>query len=140
MRLSACAFDGDAVDVAQDERSQTVVAHGESFDAPELDAAVGVVTGGTSDAPYAGEAAVIARKMGAIADFIKTWGVDHLDTLRDVDALVVAAGREGALPTVVAGLVNTPVIGCRRLSATDTTPRVKPHSRECCSHVPCSRQ
>jgi NCAIR mutase (PurE)-related protein len=37
--------------------------------------------------------------------------LDRLDALRDADVLVVAAGREGALPTVVAGLVDVPLIG-----------------------------
>jgi NCAIR mutase (PurE)-related protein len=36
---------------------------------------------------------------------------DQLDSLREMDVLIVAAGREGALPTVVAGLVDVPVIG-----------------------------
>jgi hypothetical protein len=37
--------------------------------------------------------------------------LDVLDPIRGADVVVVAAGREGALPTVVAGLVDTPVIG-----------------------------
>lgn len=116
--LAATEFDGGPVAVTHDERARTIVAHAASFDAPDLDAAVGVVTGGTSDAPFAGEAAAIAREMGASVDFIEDVGVahlgrvlDHLETLREADVLVVAAGREGALPTVVAGLVDTPVIG-----------------------------
>jgi NCAIR mutase (PurE)-related protein len=37
--------------------------------------------------------------------------LDRLEALREHDVLVVAAGREGALPTVVAGLVDTPLLG-----------------------------
>jgi NCAIR mutase (PurE)-related protein len=37
--------------------------------------------------------------------------LDSLGAIRGADAVVVAAGREGALPTVVAGLVDTPVVG-----------------------------
>jgi len=60
----------------------------------------------------------VLREMGAAVERIEDVGVahlgrvlDHLDTLREADVVVVAAGREGALPTVVAGLVDTPVIG-----------------------------
>jgi len=104
--------------VTRDARARTLVAHAPSFEPPDLDATVGVVTGGTSDAPVAGEAAVVAREMGATVDWIEDVGVAHIgrsldqvERLRETDALVVAAGREGALPTVLAGLVNTPVIG-----------------------------
>ena len=107
-----------AVDVDYDARARTVVAHAPDFEPPTLDATVAIATGGTSDAPVAGEAAVIAREMGAAVEWIEDVGVAHLgrvvdvlDTLRAADVVVVAAGREGALPTVVAGLVDTPVIG-----------------------------
>jgi phosphoribosylcarboxyaminoimidazole (NCAIR) mutase len=65
-----------------------------------------------------GEAATIAGEMGATVERVADLGVaglhrllDALPTLREADVLVVAAGREGALPTVFAGLVDTPVIG-----------------------------
>jgi NCAIR mutase (PurE)-related protein len=100
------------------DRSGVVVAHAPDFEPPDLDATVRTVTGGTSDAIPAGEAAAVAREMGATVERIEDVGVaaltrivDQLDRLRSADVLVVAAGREGALPTVVAGLVNTPVIG-----------------------------
>jgi hypothetical protein len=106
------------VAVDRDERARTVVAHASDFDPPSLAATVAVVTAGTSDAPVAGEAAVIAREMGATVEWIEDVGVAHLGRIVDVlepiraaDVVVVAAGREGALPTVVAGLVDTPVIG-----------------------------
>ncbi|WP_436923320.1 nickel pincer cofactor biosynthesis protein LarB [Halosimplex amylolyticum] len=105
-----------AVDV--DDRSGVVVATTPDFDRPDLDAAVGVVTAGTSDAVPAGEAAAVAREMGATVERVDDVGVaslarvvDSLETLRDQDVLVVAAGREGALPTVLAGLVDVPIIG-----------------------------
>ena len=104
--------------VEDDERARTLVATVPSFDPPELDATVGVVTGGTADAAAAGEATVILEAMGATVERIEDVGVaslvrvlDQLPTLREQDVLVVAAGREGALPTVVAGLVDVPVIG-----------------------------
>ena len=110
--------DHPAAEVTVHERSDVVVAHAADFEPPELAATVGVVTAGTSDAIPAGEAAILAEEMGATVERIEDVGVaaltrivDQLDRLRDADVLVVAAGREGALPTVVAGLVDTPVIG-----------------------------
>lgn len=101
-----------------DPRARTLVAHGVKYDRPELDASIGVISAGTADAAAAGEAAVVAREVGATVDRIDDVGVanltritDRLPALRDHDVLIVAAGREGALPTVVAGLVDTPVIG-----------------------------
>ncbi|WP_459194583.1 nickel pincer cofactor biosynthesis protein LarB [Halosimplex sp. J119] len=101
-----------------DDRSGVVVARTPEFNRPDLDATVGVVTAGTSDAIPAGEAAAIAREMGATIERVDDIGVaslarvvDSLDVLRDQDVLVVAAGREGALPTVLAGLIDVPIIG-----------------------------
>ncbi len=100
------------------ERSAVLAVHSATFDFPDVDATVCVVTGGTVDAGPAGEAVAIATEMGATVERIEDVGVasiarllDQVETLRAADVLVVAAGREGALPTVVAGLVDTPVIG-----------------------------
>ncbi|ELZ38571.1 nickel pincer cofactor biosynthesis protein LarB [Halorubrum tebenquichense] len=110
--------DGDAsATVDRDDRTGTVVAHAADFEPPSLDATVAVVAAGTADAPVAGEAAVVAREVGATVDRVDDVGVanldrilDQADRIREADAVVVAAGREGALPTVVAGLVDAPVI------------------------------
>jgi pyridinium-3,5-biscarboxylic acid mononucleotide synthase len=76
-----------------------------------------VLCAGTSDLPVAEEAAITARMMGHAAAITSDVGVagihrlfDHLPQLREANALVVVAGMEGALPSVVAGLVETPVI------------------------------
>jgi NCAIR mutase (PurE)-related protein len=76
-----------------------------------------VVSAGTSDEPVAEEAAITARFVGARADVLRDVGVAglhrllaHQDALRSADALVVVAGMEGALPSVVAGLVDVPVV------------------------------
>ncbi|PSP56739.1 hypothetical protein BRC82_01290 [Halobacteriales archaeon QS_1_67_19] len=105
-------------DVTVHDRERVVAVHDPDFEVSDCEATVGVVAAGTSDAVPAGEAAIIAAEMGATAERIDDVGVaaltrivDQLDRLRDVDVLVVAAGREGALPTVVAGLVDAPVIG-----------------------------
>jgi len=101
-----------------DERAGTLVAHASDFEPPALDATVGIVTGGTADAAVAGEAATIAAEMGVRIDRVEDVGVagiarvlDRIERLREADVLIVAAGREGALPTVVAGLVDVPVVG-----------------------------
>ena len=100
------------------ETAGAVVVHAAGYEPPDLDATVAVVTAGTSDDGVAGEAALIAGEMGATVERVDDVGVagihrlvDRLSTLRAADVAVVAAGREGALPTVVAGLVDTPVIG-----------------------------
>jgi len=107
-----------AVTVRYDDRSGVVIVHGPDFERPDLNAAVGVVTAGTSDAVPAGEAAAVAGEMGATITRVDDVGVaslarltDQVGRLREQDVLVVAAGREGALPTVVAGLVDVPVVG-----------------------------
>lgn len=76
-----------------------------------------VVAAGTSDLPVAREAYLTARYLGRAVDMIVDVGVaglhrilSHLDVLRGAGVLVVAAGMDGALPSVVAGLVETPVI------------------------------
>ncbi|MDS0281894.1 nickel pincer cofactor biosynthesis protein LarB [Haloarcula onubensis] len=104
--------------VRWDERSRWLVATAPDFERPAIEAGVGIVTAGTSDAVPAGEAAMVASEMGADVTRIDDVGVaslartvDAVDRLRGQDVLVVAAGREGALPTVVAGLVDTPVVG-----------------------------
>jgi hypothetical protein len=110
----------EAIDaeVVHHERSRVLIVHAEGFEPPSIDARVGVVTGGTADAEPAGEAAVIASETGASVERVEDVGVanltrivDQLPVLREQDVLIVAAGREGALPTVVAGLVDVPVIG-----------------------------
>lgn len=100
------------------DRPSVLVAHGPDFEPPSLAASVGVVTAGTADAVPAGEAAAIAGEMGATVERISDVGVaaltrltDQLGRLRAHDVLVVAAGREGALPTVTAGLVDVPIVG-----------------------------
>jgi hypothetical protein len=78
---------------------------------------VTVVTGGTSDIPVAEEAAVTAELMGNKVEKIFDVGVaglhrllDRLPKLREAKVLVVVAGMEGALPSVVGGLVSAPII------------------------------
>lgn len=76
-----------------------------------------VVSAGTSDLPVAEEATLTARACGARVKAIYDVGVSglhrllaHIDQLQQARALVVCAGMEGALPSVVGGLVAAPVI------------------------------
>lgn len=78
---------------------------------------IDVVCAGTSDLPVAEEAAVTARLMGNTVELIADVGVAGIhrllaqkQSLQSARVLIVCAGMEGALPTVVAGLVNAPVL------------------------------
>jgi NCAIR mutase (PurE)-related protein len=96
-------------------RARMVVAAHE--EAPPGTGLVLVVSAGTSDAPVAEEAAVTARALGARVEELRDVGVAglhrltaHVELLRRANALVVVAGMEGALASVVGGLVARPVI------------------------------
>jgi hypothetical protein len=78
---------------------------------------IAVVTAGTSDLPVAEEAAITAEIFGNRVERIVDVGVagvhrlfDKLDLIRGARVIVVVAGMEGALPSVVGGLVDKPVI------------------------------
>ncbi len=81
---------------------------------------IGVISAGTSDIPVAEEAILIAEEMGCQITRIYDVGVAGLHRLlrplrdllsEDVDVIITVAGMDGALPSVVAGLVPVPVIG-----------------------------
>ncbi len=76
-----------------------------------------VLTAGTSDLPVAREAVVTAEALGTATRLIADVGVAgihrllrHRDEFAGADVIVVAAGMDGALPSVVGGLVDCPVI------------------------------
>jgi pyridinium-3,5-biscarboxylic acid mononucleotide synthase len=84
---------------------------------PEPRGEVVVLSAGTSDERVAAEAAIVARAFGAGVRRICDVGVAGLhrlvaerDALAAADCLVVVAGMEGALPSVVGGLVGTPIV------------------------------
>lgn len=83
----------------------------------EAEGNVLVLSAGTSDRGVAEEAVVTARHLGANVEHIADVGVaglhrllSHTERLRSARVLVVVAGMEGALPSVVGGLVDRPVI------------------------------
>jgi NCAIR mutase (PurE)-related protein len=88
---------------------------------PQTGGRVGVISAGTSDMPWAEEAVLICREMGCQVHTAYDVGVAGLHRLWEplrylleevqVDVLIVAAGMDGALPSVVSGIVDVPVIG-----------------------------
>ena len=85
--------------------------------APRLQGDVVIVTAGTADIPVAEEARVTATTMGSAVETLFDIGVagmhrllDHIDRLQRARVLIVVAGMDGVLPTVVGGLVKTPII------------------------------
>ncbi|WP_130864151.1 nickel pincer cofactor biosynthesis protein LarB [Bacilliculturomica massiliensis] len=86
-------------------------------DQPRSDKVIAVVTAGTSDIPVAEEAAITAETFGNTVDRIYDVGVAgihrlfaRMDRLQAANVLIVVAGMEGALASVVGGLVDKPVI------------------------------
>ena len=84
---------------------------------PAPSGTVTVVSAGTSDEPVAAEAAFVARTYGADVSRVRDAGVAGIhrllgdyEALNRADCLIVVAGMEGALPSVVGGLVGTPMV------------------------------
>jgi pyridinium-3,5-biscarboxylic acid mononucleotide synthase len=110
-----------------DQRSACVDAHGPALEASRSLAwrvpvvtsttRIVVVTAGTSDIPVADEAALALRAYGFDPTVVSDVGVAglhrllaRLDDLTDADALIVVAGMEGALASVLGGLTGAPVV------------------------------
>ena len=100
------------------DRIITVALHHSQL--PPLGGEVGIIAAGTSDLPAADEAAAVCRELGCNLHRVTDVGVAGLHRLFEplrqlllvpVDVIIVAAGMDGALPSVVTGLVDMPVIG-----------------------------
>lgn len=101
--------------------SRAAIVRGEGGAVAPNGGRVGVMTAGTSDQAIAEEAAIICREMGCTVSLAYDLGVAGLHRLFDplqhlleqdkVDVIIVAAGMDGALPSVVSGLADVPVIG-----------------------------
>ncbi|MFX1484830.1 MAG: nickel pincer cofactor biosynthesis protein LarB [Promethearchaeota archaeon] len=107
-------------EVLGSEDHLTVLIRSKDWKEPEKSGKIAIITAGTSDITYAHEAEVIARIMGVEILTFYDVGVAGIHRLiepikkilnEDVDAIVAFAGMEGALPTVIASLVDIPVIG-----------------------------
>ena len=103
-----------------DRDADTLAAYTPDYRAPEPGGCVGLLTAGTSDIPVAEEAAMVITHMGCRVERGYDTGVAGMHRLLEpltrmiksgADVLVVVAGMEGALPSVVAGLVDVPVVG-----------------------------
>lgn len=112
------AFNGYEVRIR--DASHSMVIYGDGYVRKSTGGHVGVISAGTSDIPVAEEAALIVEEMGCRVTCIYDVGVAGLHRLmgplrdlltNEVDVIIVAAGMDGALPSVVAGLVPVPVIG-----------------------------
>ncbi len=91
-----------------------------AYESPERRGCVGILTAGTSDIPVAEEAALVASHMGCLVERGYDVGVAGLHRLVEpltrvlrngAEVIIVVAGMEGALPSVVGGLVDVPVVG-----------------------------
>lgn len=100
---------------AYNAAARTVIIKKQDMSIPET--YISVITAGTADIPVAEEAAVTAEIFGN--KVIRTFDVgvagihrlfQHLDVIRNAKVVVAVAGMEGALPSVLGGLVNSPVI------------------------------
>lgn len=102
-------------DLKYDSTSEMLI--GGEIPEPTGNSRIAVVTAGTSDLPIAGEASYTARAFGNKVDQISDVGVagihrlfDKLPIIKKAKVVVVIAGMDGALPSVIAGLVSAPVI------------------------------
>ncbi|MDO9518487.1 MAG: nickel pincer cofactor biosynthesis protein LarB [Methanosarcinaceae archaeon] len=111
------AFEPDNIE--WNDRARAAVVHN-GTPCPTSGGVIGILTAGTADIGVAEEARVVAQEMGCEVVAIYDVGVAGIHRLmpqisklkeRGVGAVVVAAGREGTLPTIVAGLIDAPVIG-----------------------------
>ncbi len=102
------------------EPARAAAIYRRGFVPPRTGGRVGLISAGTSDIPCAEEARLIAEAMGCVVVPVYDVGVAGLHRLfqplqsmlaEGVDVIIVAAGMDGALPSVVSGLVDVPVIG-----------------------------
>lgn len=100
-------------------KARIMVIKRKGFKVEKTGGKIGILTAGTSDIPVAEEARIVTEEMGCEVIEAYDVGVAGIHRLlpslkemiaRDVDVIVVVAGREGALPSVVAGIVDVPVI------------------------------
>ncbi|WBW98738.1 nickel pincer cofactor biosynthesis protein LarB [Oceanirhabdus sp. W0125-5] len=98
-----------------DQLSKTIVIKNKEIEITE--SYIAVVTAGTSDLPVAEEAAITAELFGNRVERVVDVGVagihrlfGKLDIIKNAKVIIVVAGMEGALPSVIGGLVDKPII------------------------------
>lgn len=104
-------------EASYDKVSRILKAVNPDKDMPELVGNVAVITAGTADIPVAEEAAQTAEYFGCKVNRVFDVGVsgihrllENVDVLNDANCVVAVAGMEGALASVVGGLVKVPVV------------------------------
>lgn len=109
----------DDVFLQVDDKAGLIVIKRKDFEVKRTGGKVGILTAGTSDIPVAEEVRIIAEEMGCEVITAYDVGVAGIHRLfsplkeiieKDVDVIVVVAGREGALPSVVAGMIDVPIV------------------------------
>jgi hypothetical protein len=119
LALLAREFPAAAMETRASARAAAL--HAPGYERPRTGGHIGILTAGAGDIPVAEEAQLVAEEMGCHVTTIYDVGVAGIHRLfgplsellaSDVAALVVCAGMDGALPSVVAGLSHAPVIGC----------------------------
>jgi len=96
-----------------------VIIQKKSFEVKKSGGKVAILTAGTSDIPIAEEARIIAEEMGCEVMTAYDVGVAGIHRVfsplkeiieKDADVLIVITGREGALPSLISGIIDIPVI------------------------------
>jgi NCAIR mutase (PurE)-related protein len=110
----AAALVGSALPCRHHADARLVVVRPEPVEGVGL---IVVAAAGTADLPVAEEAAIVAESLGNRVERVYDCGVaglhrllDHLALLAEANAIVAVAGMEGALPSVIAGLIDRPVL------------------------------
>ncbi len=102
------------------EKARMAIVKTTSWETPSQGGTIGIITAGTSDIPVAEEAATICEAMGCTVVRAFDIGIAGIHRVfkplkdmieKDVDVLIVCAGMEGALPSVIASLTDVLVIG-----------------------------
>jgi NCAIR mutase (PurE)-related protein len=113
--FEAIAASGKFPNVRYEKLARAIVL--EQKELPASKSVLPIVTAGTSDLPVAAEAEVTAGIMGQRTELISDVGVaglhrlfDHLPKLQNANVIIVIAGMEGALASVLGGMVSCPVI------------------------------
>jgi len=113
-----CSNLGEGLKIRYDIEGQVMVAAEKDFEKPSIDGCVSVITAGTSDIKAAQESRIILEELGCQVETAYDVGVagvhrvySALEDMKEAGCLIVVAGMEGALPSVVSGLVDVPVIG-----------------------------
>jgi pyridinium-3,5-biscarboxylic acid mononucleotide synthase len=101
-------------------RGTTILVSAQELIFPESNPKIGIICAGTSDIPIAEEVRMMAKAMGCACNMYNDVGIAGMHRLfpalkgmmeKNVEAVVVVAGMEGALPSVISALVDVPVIG-----------------------------